>query len=218
MTREAVCSLIEKVGILPAIRVPSAEDALFAASALCGGGIPVIELTMTVPGALGVLADLRRIHPDLVVGAGTVTDIESARNCIEAGAAFISSPGLDTGIVEYSIRSGVAAIPGALSPTEVMMAHKAGADIVKIFPCAPVGGPAYIKALKAPFPDVPLLASGGVTQTTAEEFLVAGAVALGIRQELIPVQAVARRNEDWILELTGRFLQIVGKTRLERSL
>lgn len=214
MTREQVRSLIEKTGILPAIRVPSAEDALFAASAVFKGGIPVVELTMTVPGAIGVLADLRRIHPALVVGAGTVTDLETARRCLDAGAAFLSSPGLDTEIVEFAARHRLAVIPGALSPTEVMKAHRAGADIVKIFPCAQVGGPSYIKALKAPFPHVALMASGGVNQLTAEEFIMAGAVALGIRQELIPNQAVARRNEDWILELTQRFLETVKRTRM----
>ncbi len=218
MNREHVRSLIEETGILPAIRVPSADDAMFAASTIFRAGIPVVELTMTVPGAIGVLKELARIHPDLIVGAGTITDIDTAHRCIDAGAAFLSSPGFDTAIVEFAVKHRVPAIPGALSPTEVMNAHRAGADIVKIFPCSLVGGPAYIKALKAPFPDVPLLASGGVNQMTAQDFLLAGAVALGIRQELIPNQAVARRNEDWILELAGRFLNIVKRTRTDPTL
>lgn len=213
MIRDDVRRLIENTGILPAIRVPSADDALFAAAAIYHGGIPVVELTMTVPGALDVLTKLKRIFPDLVVGAGTITDLDTAERCVDAGAAFLSSPGLDIEIVKFGIEHGVAAIPGALTPTEVMMADRAGADIIKIFPSAQVGGPSYIKALRAPFPHVRLLASGGVNQMTAQGFLLAGAVALGIRQELIPHQAVARRNEDWILELAGRFLEIVRKTR-----
>lgn len=213
MTREEVRRLIENTGILPAIRVPSADDALFAAAAICHGGIPVVELTMTVPGALDVLTRLNRIFPELVVGAGTVTDPETANRCIDNGAAFLSSPGMDPAIVGLALKRGVASIPGALTPTEVMMADRVGADIVKIFPCSQVGGPAYIRALTAPFPHVRLLASGGVNQMTAEDFLRAGAIALGIRQELIPNQAIARRNEEWILELAGRFREIVRKTR-----
>lgn len=213
MTREEVRGLIEKTGILPAIRVPSAEDALFAASTVFRSGISVVELTMTVPGAAGVIAELARTHPGHVVGAGTVLDIETARKCLDAGAAFLTSPGLESDVVTFAIRNKVAVIPGALTPTEVMMARKAGADLVKIFPCAQVGGPDYIKALKAPFPKVSLLASGGVNQLTAYHFIKAGACALGIGQELIPAQAVAARDEDWILELAGRFLGIVAKAR-----
>lgn len=213
MTREEVRCLIEKTGILPAIRVHSTEDARFAASAVFRGGIPVIELTMTVPRAIELLSELPRLHPGLVVGAGTVTDLETARRCLDAGAAFLSSPGLDTVIVDFAAKRNVAVIPGALTPTEVMMAARHGADIVKIFPCSQVGGSSYIKALKAPFPHVRMLASGGVNQTTAHDFIVAGACALGIRQELIPHQAVARRNEDWIHELAQRFLEIAGKAR-----
>jgi 2-dehydro-3-deoxyphosphogluconate aldolase/(4S)-4-hydroxy-2-oxoglutarate aldolase len=215
MTKEEVRELIEKTGILPAIRVASAEDALFAASAVYRGGIVVVELTMTVPGAIGVIQELGRMHPKLVVGAGTVLDVESSLRCVAAGAAFITSPGLDCGIVEFAKKQEVAVIPGALSPTEVMKAHKTGADLIKIFPCAQVGGPAYIKALKAPFPGISFVASGGVNQVTAHDFIRAGACALGIRQELIPPQAIARRNEDWILELTNRFLGIVAKARAE---
>lgn len=213
MIREETRRLIENTGILPAIRVPSADDALFAAAAVHHGGISVVELTMTVPGALDVLTKLKRIFPELVVGAGTVTDAETANRCIDNGAAFLSSPGLDPEVVELAHKRGVLSIPGALTPTELMMAERAGADIVKIFPCAQLGGPAYLRALKAPFPHLHLLASGGVNQLTAEGFLRAGAAALGIRQELIPDQAVARRNEEWILELAGRFREIVRKTR-----
>jgi 2-dehydro-3-deoxyphosphogluconate aldolase / (4S)-4-hydroxy-2-oxoglutarate aldolase len=213
--KEEVCARIREIGILPAIRVPSAEDALFAAGEMFQWGIPIVELTMTVPGAIGALTELSRTHPKLIVGAGTVLDIETARACLDAGAAFVTSPGVDTRIVEFAAKHNVAAIPGALTPTEVMTACNAGADLIKIFPCAAVGGPSYIKALRAPFPRVPFIASGGVDQTTATGFIRAGAVALGIRGELIPPEAVQRRDQNWIHELAGRFLAIVQRARTE---
>jgi 2-dehydro-3-deoxyphosphogluconate aldolase/(4S)-4-hydroxy-2-oxoglutarate aldolase len=216
--KEEVCARIREIGILPAIRVHSAEDALFAAGQMLKWGIPVVELTMTVPGALGVIEELARTSPDLIVGAGTVLDAETARKCVDAGAAFISSPGLDAKTVAFVVRHGVAAIPGALTPSEVMTARDAGADMVKIFPCANVGGPSYIKALKAPFPNVALVASGGVDQVTASDFIRSGACALGIREKLIPPEAIERRDENWIHELTGRFLGIVKRTRTDYAL
>jgi 2-dehydro-3-deoxyphosphogluconate aldolase / (4S)-4-hydroxy-2-oxoglutarate aldolase len=213
--KEDVCARIGELGILPAIRVPSAEDALFAAGQMFKWGIPIVELTMTVPGAIGVIAALARTTPQLIVGAGTVLDLETARACVDAGASFVTSPGVDVKIVEFAVRHNVAAIPGALTPTEVMMAHNAGADLIKIFPCAAVGGPGYIKALRSPFPHVPFIASGGVDQTTASGYIRAGAVALGIRGELIPPEAVERRDQNWIHELAGRFLGIVQRARAE---
>ncbi len=213
--REEVCARITAIGILPALRVPSAEDALFAAGEMLKWGIPIVELTTTVPGAIGVIAELARTTPQLIVGAGTVLDMETARACIDAGAAFVTSPGTNTKIVEFTVKHNVAAIPGALTPTEVMMAHNAGADLVKIFPCGSVGGPSYIKALKAPFPHVPFIASGGVDQVTASEFIRAGAVALGIRGKLIPPEAIEARDQNWIKELAGRFLGFVQRARAE---
>jgi len=215
--KEEVCARIKEIGILPAIRVPCAEDALFAAGEMFKWGISVVELTTTVPGAIGVITELARTMPELMVGAGTVLDIETARACVDAGAAFVTSPGMNPGIVEFTARHKVAAIPGALTPTEVMVARDAGADLVKIFPCAAVGGPSYIKALRAPFPDVPFIASGGVDQVTASGFIRAGAVALGIRGQLIPPEAVQRRDRNWIHELAGRFLGIVQRARAELS-
>jgi 2-dehydro-3-deoxyphosphogluconate aldolase/(4S)-4-hydroxy-2-oxoglutarate aldolase len=215
MTKDQVCARIKQIGILPGVRVPSAKDALFAACEMLKWGIPVVELTMTVPGAIDVLSELKRTSPELIVGAGTVRDLETLRACIDAGAAFVSSPGIDTKIVDYTVRQNVAAIPGALTPTEVMMALDAGADIIKIFPCAQVGGPSYIKALKAPFPHASFIASGGVDQLTAGDFIRAGAEALGIRGQLIPPEAIEKRDERWIKELAGRFLGIVQRTRAE---
>jgi 2-dehydro-3-deoxyphosphogluconate aldolase/(4S)-4-hydroxy-2-oxoglutarate aldolase len=214
-TKEEVCARIKEIGILPAIRVASAQDALFAAGEMLKCGISVVELTMTVPGAIGVLSELKRTSPELIVGAGTVLSIETARACLDAGAMFVTSPGMDPKIVDFTVRQNVAAIPGALTPTEVMVARDAGADLIKIFPCAQVGGPSYIKALNAPFPHVPFIASGGVDQVTASDFIRAGAVALGIRGKLIPPEAIEGRDVNWIRELAGRFLGIVQRTRTE---
>lgn len=218
MTKEEVCARIHEIGILPGIRVPSADDALFAAHQMLRWGIPIVELTMTVPGAIGVLKELVRTTPHLTVGAGTVLDVETARACIDAGAAFITSPGLDVDIVEFTVGKKVAAIPGALSPSEIMHALKAGADMIKVFPCAQVGGPDYIQALRSPFPHIPFIASGGVNQQNAGEFIRRGASALGIRGELIPPDAVRARDENWIHELTARYLAIVQRTRAEFAL
>ena len=215
--RAAVRNAIEQAGILPAIRVSSPEDAVFAAETIYAGGLRVVELTMTVPGAIFVLSQLKASHPDLLVGAGTVLDTDTAKDCLAAGAAFLTSPGFEPSVLALGIAAGVLVIPGVLTPTEVMMASKAGAEFVKVFPCAAMGGPAYIKALKAPFPHVAMIASGGVTQQTAGEFIRAGAVAVGIREELIPPDAVSRRDQQWIGELTHRFQTIVKRAGTQRS-
>lgn len=219
MTRKEVCTHIAEVGIIPAVRVPSAEDARFAVTTLAAAGLPLIELTMTTPGALELLSELMRGAPHsskLILGAGSIRDVETARRCMDAGAAFLTSPGLVPAVVEFALKHGIAVIPGALTPTEVLTSLQAGAaDFIKIFPCAQVGGPSYIKALKAPFPDARLIASGGVNQQTAADFIHAGAAALGVRQELIPAEAIANRNEDWIRELTQRFKRMVKQARQE---
>lgn len=217
MTKTEVCRRIQEIGIVPAIRVTSAEDAFFAAETIISGGIPIIELTMTVPGALAIVADLRLRHPDIIVGAGTVLDAATARKCLDAGAMFITSPGLDAEIVDVTRKQDVASIPGALTPTEIMAAVRAGADMIKLFPCAHVGGAAYVKALRAPFPDIPFIASGGVHQNTAVHFIEAGASALGIREDLIPHEAIQSRRPDWIRELAHRFLGMVQRARSEKA-
>jgi 2-dehydro-3-deoxyphosphogluconate aldolase/(4S)-4-hydroxy-2-oxoglutarate aldolase len=217
MTKDEVCQKIRDIGIVPAIRVSSSDDAFFAAETVIGGGIPIVEITMTVPGALEIVTGLRKRHPDAVIGAGTVLDAATAQKCLDAGALFITSPGFDKAIVETTKSGGVAAIPGALTPTEVMAALRAGADMIKIYPCSQVGGPAYIKALRAPFPHVAFIASGGVNQQTATHFIEAGASALGIREDLIPHGAIQSRKADWILELTHRFLGMVQRARAART-
>jgi 2-dehydro-3-deoxyphosphogluconate aldolase/(4S)-4-hydroxy-2-oxoglutarate aldolase len=204
---------VEEIGIVPAIRVSSSGDALFAAEAISNGGIPIVEVTMTVPGALEVVDELARQHPQMIVGAGTVLDLDTARRCRDAGARFLTSPGLDLAVVEFGASEKIAVWPGVLTPSEVMAARKAGCDLVKVFPCAQVGGPRYIHALVRPFPDMAFIASGGVKQTTALEFILSGAAALGIGSELIPPECIEHRHPDRIRELARRFLGMVRAAR-----
>jgi 2-dehydro-3-deoxyphosphogluconate aldolase/(4S)-4-hydroxy-2-oxoglutarate aldolase len=217
MTKADVRACIESIGIVPGIRVSGPEQALFAAETVNRGGIPIAEITNTTPGAADVIAQLSRTHPDMVVGAGTVLDVETACRCLDAGAKFLTSPGLVPEVVEFAVTNDVVVFPGALTPTDVIAAWKAGADFVKIFPCAPVGGHTYIRALKAPLPQVPLIASGGVNQTTAIRFIQAGATALGIGSELIPREAIDLRQEKRIHELARRFLSMVKYAREEET-
>ncbi len=207
---------IEEIGIIPAVRVSSADDALFASRTLFSAGIPIVEITMTTPGAADVISELRGTSDDVIVGAGTVLDLDTARICLDAGAAFLTSTGLDPEILAFALKNNVAMIPGALTPTEVMMARKAGGDFIKVFPCSSVGGAPYIRALKRPFPHIRLVASGGVNQQTAGEFIHAGANAIGVGRELLPYEAIRQRNENWIRELARRFLGTVEKARSER--
>jgi 2-dehydro-3-deoxyphosphogluconate aldolase/(4S)-4-hydroxy-2-oxoglutarate aldolase len=213
MNKQAVRARLEEIGIIPAVRTASAEEARFAAETISRAGIPVVEITMTVPGAMNVIADLVRAMPDLVVGAGTVLDVEVARECIDAGAGFVTSPGLDPRVVEFAIARDVLVMPGALTPSEVMAAWSAGADLIKVFPCAQLGGASYIRALKSPFPQVPLVGAGGVDHQTAADFILAGAVAIGVGTELVPRRAVIARDAHWISELARRLLSIVKEAR-----
>ena len=180
MTKQEVRARIEELAIIPAVRASNADDALFAAEAVSRGGLPIVELTMTVPKATELIAHLVKKHPHMVVGAGTVLDLETARACLAAGAKFITSPGLDLEIVAFAVEAEVVVIPGVLTPSEIIAAVKARADFVKIFPCSQVGGVDYVHALKAPFPNVSFIAAGGVNQQTAGKYLAAGATALGI--------------------------------------
>jgi 2-dehydro-3-deoxyphosphogluconate aldolase/(4S)-4-hydroxy-2-oxoglutarate aldolase len=213
MDKHAVRARIEETGIIPSVRTASADEARFAAETVSQAGIPVVEVTMTVPGALKVIADLVQKMPALVVGAGTVLDIEVARRCADAGATFVTSPGFDARVVEFTIKEGILVLPGALTPTEVTAAWQAGADFVKVYPCAQLGGASYIRALRAPFPQVPMVAAGGVNQKTAADFIDAGAVAIGVGSELIPRRALEQREPAWILELAHRFLSSIKEAR-----
>ncbi|MGA9799167.1 MAG: bifunctional 4-hydroxy-2-oxoglutarate aldolase/2-dehydro-3-deoxy-phosphogluconate aldolase [Terriglobales bacterium] len=213
MKKQDVLAKIREIGIMPGIRTSSAEDGRFAAEAIAQGGIPIVEITMTVPKAIDVIADLVRNSPNLIVGAGTVLDLETARRCIDAGATFLTGPGLDLKIVEFAIKQNILIIAGAMTPTEVITAWQAGSELVKVFPCAPIGGPAYIRALRGPFPQVPMIAAGGVNQETAAEFILAGAVALGIGGRLVSKTAIENRQPEQISELARRFLRIVKTAR-----
>jgi 2-dehydro-3-deoxyphosphogluconate aldolase/(4S)-4-hydroxy-2-oxoglutarate aldolase len=218
MNKESIRTRIEEIGIVPAIRLPSAEDALFAVEAVADSGIPIAEVTMTTPGAIEVISKLARDRPDLIVGAGTIIDIETAGRCLDAGAKFLTSPGFDIQVVEFAVKNDVVVLPGAMTPSEIMAAWKAGADFVKVFPCSLLGGAGYIKALKSPFPKIPLIASGGVTQGNVADFILAGASGVGIGRDLINPEAVQRREIDWIRELAGRFLKTVRRARGQRAM
>jgi 2-dehydro-3-deoxyphosphogluconate aldolase / (4S)-4-hydroxy-2-oxoglutarate aldolase len=215
MNKDDIRSQIEQVAIVPAVRTSSASDARFGAETVAKAGIPIVEITMTVHEAAQVISDLVHNIPDMIVGAGTVLDIETARLCLKAGAHFLTSPGLDLEIVRFARQEGVLVIAGALTPTEVLTAWKAGSDLVKVFPCAQVGGDTYIKALRGPFPQIPLIAAGGVNQVTATGFILAGATALGIGGELIPRAALELRQPERIRELARRFRHLVKTARLQ---
>jgi 2-dehydro-3-deoxyphosphogluconate aldolase / (4S)-4-hydroxy-2-oxoglutarate aldolase len=215
MDKEHVRSTINEVGILPAIRVASAENARFAAETVAQAGIPIVEITMTTPGAVDLIADLVRNLPQVIIGAGTILDADTARACLKAGAHFLTSPGLDPEIVQFARKENVLVMAGALTPTEVVAAYKAGSDFVKVFPCAQVGGDSYIKALKAPFPQIPLIAAGGVNQQTAGAFILAGASAVGVGGDLIPRSAIELRQPERIRELARRFLASVRTARAQ---
>jgi 2-dehydro-3-deoxyphosphogluconate aldolase/(4S)-4-hydroxy-2-oxoglutarate aldolase len=219
MNKQKVCERIVEIGIIPVVRALSAREARIAAEAVCEGGIPIVEITMTVPGAVEVIRDLRRdALSDVLVGAGTVLNAEAARQCLDAGAQFLVSPGLNLPAVELAAREGAMMIAGALTPTEIMMAWEAGSDFVKVFPCGQVGGAKYIKALKGPFPQVPLVPTGGVNLNTAGEFIEAGAVALGVGGELVQAEALRSNKPQIIVENARKFLAIVRQARAQLKL
>jgi 2-dehydro-3-deoxyphosphogluconate aldolase / (4S)-4-hydroxy-2-oxoglutarate aldolase len=213
LKRDEVRTRVLQIGVVPAVRVSSEHVARFAAEAVAAGGIPIVEIEMTVPGAIDVIKYLVEHIPDLAVGAGSVYDTESARRCIAAGANFLTTDGLDVSIIEFANKEDIAVWPGALSPTEVINAWKAGPDFVKVVPCAPVGGDSYIRILKKAFTHIPLIAAGGVNQQTAQKFIVAGASALGVGGDLIPEDALRLKQSDRIRELAQRFVRFVNDGR-----
>lgn len=213
MKRNETCALIREIGVVPAVRLSSAEEAHFAAEAVASGGIPIVEITLTVAGAVELISHLARYHPKMLVGAGTVLNNETAAKCIDAGAGFLTSPGLNPKLIEFAAKKDIAVLPGALTPTEVIEAWEAGSDFVKVFPCAEVGGERYIKALKVALPQIPLIAAGGVNQQTAGNYILAGATAIGVGTELIPAEAIERRQSKRIRELALRFAGFVKEAR-----
>jgi len=217
MTKKQVRARIEEIGIIPAVRLASAEDARFAAEAVYAAGLPIVEITMTVPGALELVTALLRDFPDMVVGTGTVLDAEMARRCIDAGTRFITSTGLDAAVVGLAAEEDTLVLPGALTPTEIISAWKAGADMVKVFPCAVMGGDSYIRAMKSALPQVPLVAGGGVQQHTAARYISSGAAAIGVGRELFTHEAIRLKKREWIQELAHRFMASVKNARATNS-
>jgi 2-dehydro-3-deoxyphosphogluconate aldolase / (4S)-4-hydroxy-2-oxoglutarate aldolase len=213
LKRDEVRTRVQEIGIVPAVRVSSEHVARFAAEAVAAGGIPIVEIEMTVPGAIDVIKYLVEHIPDMTVGAGSVYDTETARRCIGAGAKFLTTDGLDLSIIEFANKEDIAVWPAALTPTEVITAWKAGPDFVKVFPCAPVGGENYIRILKKAFMHIPLIAAGGVNQQTAQKFILAGASALGVGGELIPEDALRFKQAARIRELAQRFVKFVNAGR-----
>jgi 2-dehydro-3-deoxyphosphogluconate aldolase/(4S)-4-hydroxy-2-oxoglutarate aldolase len=203
----------EETGIIAAVRVNSQESALFAAEAVAAGGVVVIEIPLTVPQAVKVITQLVKTVPGIVVGAGGVTNPAIAQVCLDAGAQFLTSDGLHPAVIEFASKQDVVVIPGALTPTEVITAWEASSDFVKVVPCAQIGGETYIGSLHGMYPQIPLVASGGVNQQNASNFIVAGAIALGVGRELIPPEAISRRQQNRIGELARRFLGFVQAGR-----
>ena len=213
MKKFEVRGWFEETGVVASIRVNSAEHALFATEAVAAGGVVVVEIPLTVPQAAKVISQLVAKIPNILVGAGGVTNSTSAEACLNAGAQFLTCDGLIPSVVDFASQRDVVVFPGVLTPTEVISAWEAKSDFVKVVPCAHIGGEAYIGSLHRMFPQIPLIASGGVNQQNATHFIVAGAVALGVGRELIPDDAIRRRQQDRIAELARRFRGFVKAGR-----
>jgi 2-dehydro-3-deoxyphosphogluconate aldolase/(4S)-4-hydroxy-2-oxoglutarate aldolase len=214
MTIDEVIRRIEEVGIVPVVRAATVEEATRAVEAICAGGIPVVEITMTVPNAVTVIREVAKQHGSKVlIGAGTVVTADQAESCLRAGAEFLVSPGLSAPVLSVARASEKLAIPGALTPTELMNAHDHGARLVKIFPCGNVGGPKYLKSLKAPFPKAELIPTGGVNAANAADFIAAGAFALGVGADLVDATALRDGNLEKIISAAQELVQAVNGAR-----
>lgn len=213
MKKQEVRALIERVGIVPVIRASSAEEARFAAECVCKGGVPIVEITMTVPGALDVIRELAKTMPEVLVGAGTVLNEDTAGKCKDAGAQFLVTPGFNAGTVEVARKLDLLIMAGALTPSEIMEASAAGADFVKVFPCGNMGGPKYIQALSGPFPQIPFVPTGGVNLETAADYIRAGAAALGVGGEMVSKDALKARDADALSKLAALFVDLVRDAR-----
>jgi len=215
VTIENAISKIHEIGIVPVVRAANLEEARRAVDAICTGGIPVIEITMTVPNAPAMIQELVRHYGTTVLtGAGTVTTAKQAEICLDAGAQFLVSPGLSVPVLQMAEKRGILAIPGALTPTELMAALDAGAKLIKIFPCSSAGGPKHIKALRAPFPETRLIPTGGVNLANAAEYFAAGSFALGVGADLVDLTAIRRNEPAKIIDMARALMDTV---RLARS-
>jgi 2-dehydro-3-deoxyphosphogluconate aldolase/(4S)-4-hydroxy-2-oxoglutarate aldolase len=213
MRKEEVLKSLRQIGLVPVLRAESVDKALALAEAIAAGGVTVLEITMTVPGAIQVMRKLAEQRPDILIGAGTVLDAETARMCILEGAKFVVSPALNLQTIEMCHRYSIAVLPGALTPTEIVTAWQAGADVVKVFPASAMGGAKYLTALKGPLPQVELIPTGGVSLVTAAEFLSAGAFALGVGSDLVDAKAMAAGKPEVITETARKYLAIVKEHR-----
>ena len=213
MTKSEVLGKIREVGILPVLRASSVKTAMQLASAIADGGVNAMEVTMTVPGAIEVIRTLSRDRPDLLIGAGTVLDPETARMCILEGARFVVSPAFNVETVSLCQRYSVPVLPGALTPTEVVNAWQAGADIIKVFPASAMGGAKYLQSLKAPLPQIELIPTGGVNVSTAKDFLAAGAFALGIGADLVDEAACFEERLHEVTATAAKYVTIVRDFR-----
>ena len=216
MTSQEILSFITGIGIVPIVRVSSAESAVKAVEAIYQGGVRAAEITMTVPGAIHALEKVAdRLGDKMMLGAGTVLDPETARACMLAGAEFFVTPALRLSTIEIAKRYSKVIFPGALTPTEVLTAWEAGADAVKIFPCGNMGGPKYIKALKGPFPHIAMIPTGGVNLETAGDFLKAGACAIAVGSEMVDAKTIQEGRFDIIEDRARQYLACVAKARAE---
>src|SRR6202522_4275185 len=213
MKKTAVLNALRGIGLVPVLRAESAKQALALADAIAAGGVTVLEVTMTVPGAIGVIRALAEARPDILIGAGTVLDAETARMCILEGAQFVVSPALNLQTIEMCHRYSVAVLPGALTPTEIVTAWQAGADVVKVFPASAMGGAKYLTALKGPLPQIEMIPTGGVSLATAKEFLEAGAFALGVGSDLVDTKAMAAGQPEKVTNTAKKYLEIVNEYR-----
>jgi 2-dehydro-3-deoxyphosphogluconate aldolase/(4S)-4-hydroxy-2-oxoglutarate aldolase len=213
MTKAEVLQSLRTIGLVPVLRADSIETAMGLAIAIAAGGVTVLEVTMTVPGAIHVMRQLAQERPDILVGAGTVLDPETARMCILEGARFIVSPALNLKTIEMCQRYSIAVLPGALTPTEIVTAWQAGADVIKVFPASAMGGAKYLKSIKAPLPQVELIPTGGVSLASATEFLEAGAFALGVGADLVDPKATTREQLALVTDTARNYLALVKTFR-----
>ena len=213
MSKSEIISRIISVGVIPVIRASSHEEALAVIEAIAAGGITTMEVTMTVPGAVELIAQLSSERRDLLIGAGSVLDPETARECIAAGAEFIVSPATNFDTILYCNETEIVVMPGALTPSEIVSAWDAGADFVKVFPADSMGGAKYLKSLKAPLPEIKLIPTGGVNQTTAADFIRAGAEAIGVGADLLDLAAVRESRTEDITKAAKAYLEIVKEAR-----
>ena len=214
MDKRKIVEQLEELGLVPVVRASSADEAMKVIEAIKAGGVNVLEITMTVPGAVRVIEKVAdKYGSEVLVGAGTVLDPETARACLLAGAQFIVSPALNLDTIAMCHRYSAPVMPGVLTPTEVTTAWSAGADFVKVFPCGAVGGASYIKNLKGPFPQIKMIPTGGVSLKTAQDFIKAGASALGVGTDLVDVKAIREGNPQVVTDRAVEFIRLVKEAR-----